>query len=174
MRVLIALTGHEIDDDIAATAARMFDAGRDQLIAVHVAHPRETRATYERIEATDTAARGADLDAMSSDRALAGPTEGAEQAIERLNAEFRDHVKLSITKFLSGFTVEQDLLINGSVSGAIAEAVERHSIDAIVMGTRSKRSRLASALLGSDAEQVIREVQVPVTVVKEGTAATAS
>ncbi len=171
MRILIALTGHEIDDDIAATAAQMFDAGRDQIVAVHVAHPREARATYERVESTDTAARGADLSAMSSDRPLAGPTEGAEQAVERLGAEFRDHLNSITTKHLSGFTIEQDLIINDDPADAIIEAVGTHSIDAIAMGTRSKRSRLASALLGSEAEKVIRHVSVPVTIVKEGTAA---
>lgn len=174
MRILIALTGHEIDDDIAATAAQMFDAERDQLVAIHVAHPREARATYDHVESTDTAARGADLTAMSGDRAPAGPTEGAEQAVERLGAEFRDHVKLLTSKFLSGFTIEQDLVINDDPADAIVDAVGQHSIDAITMGTRSKRSRLASALLGSEAEKVIRRASVPVTIVKEGSAATAA
>ena len=36
MRILIALTGHEIDDDIAATVAQMFDSERDQIVAVEV------------------------------------------------------------------------------------------------------------------------------------------
>lgn len=174
MRILIALTGHEIDNDIAATAAQMFDPSRDQIVAVHIAHPREARATYERVESTDTAARGADLSAMSSDRAIAGPAEGAEQAVERLGAEFRDHVKLVTTKFLSDFTVEQDLVIDDDAADGIINAVGQHSIDAITMGTRSKRSRLASALLGSEAEKVIRNVSVPVTIVKEGTATGAS
>jgi nucleotide-binding universal stress UspA family protein len=174
MRILIALTGHEIDDDIAAAVAQTYDANRDQIVAIHVAHPREARATYERVESTDTAARGADLSAMSSDRAISGPTEGAEQAVERLNAEFSDHVKLLSGQFLSAFTVDQDLLLNADAAAAIIDAVGGHSIDAITMGTRSTRSRLASALLGSEAEKVIREVTVPVTIVKEGTVAPAS
>lgn len=174
MRILIALTGDEIDDDIAATAARMLDPQRDQIVAIHVAHPREARATYGHVEATDTAARGADLSAMSSDRAPAGPTEGAEQAVERLVAELRDHVKLLSSKHLSGFSVEQDLVINDDAADAIVAAVDQHSIDAITMGTRSKRSRLASAILGSEAEKVIRQASVPVTIVKEGSAPTAS
>jgi len=169
MRILIALTGHEIDEDIAATAALMFDPGRDQIVAVHVAHPRETRATYERLESTDTAARGADLSAMSSDRAISTPTEGAEQAADRLRSEFSDHVKLIVSKHLSGFAIEQELLIDDDPADAIVEAVSAHSIDAITMGTRSKRSRLAAALLGSQAEDVLRRVTVPVTIVKEGT-----
>jgi nucleotide-binding universal stress UspA family protein len=171
MRILIALTGHEIDHDIVAAVAQTYDPERDEIVALHVAHPREARATYERVESTDTAARGADLSAMSSDRAPAGPTEGAEQAVERLNAEFADHVKLIGGQTLAAFTVERDLVLNDDAAQAIIDAVGEHSIDAITMGTRSKRSRLASALLGSEAEKVIREVTVPVTVVKEGTLA---
>jgi len=171
MRILIALTGDEIDHDIAATVAQMFDAERDRVMAVHVAHPREARATYERVESTDTAARGADLSAMSSDRPPTGPAEGAEQAIERLGSEFADHLKMISHQRLAGFTVEHDLVISDDPAEAIVEAVTRYSIDAITMGTRSKRSRLTSALLGSAAEKVIRDVSVPVTVVKEGTVA---
>jgi nucleotide-binding universal stress UspA family protein len=174
MRILIALTGHEIDDDIAATVARMYQPERDQVIAVHVAHPREARATYERVEATDTAARSADLSTMTNDPVIAAPTEGAEQAGERLEAEFGDHVSLLKSKLLADFTVEHELLVDDDAADAIAKAVDEKSVDAIVMGTRSKRSRLASALLGSEAEKVLRRVDVPVTVVKEGSATRAS
>ena len=174
MRILIALTGHDIDEDIAATAARMSDPGRDQIVAVHVAHPRETQATYERVESTDTAARAADLSAMTTDRAVSGPTEGAEQATQRLEAEFNDHVKLITGRHLAGFNVEQALIINGDVADGVTDAVDAHAIDAVIMGTRSKRSRLSSALLGSEAEKVLRQVMVPVTVVKEGTVTAAA
>jgi len=169
----MALTGHDIDDDIAAVVARMFDAERDEIVALHVAHSREARATYGHLESTDTAARGADLSAMTSDRAVATPTEGAERATERLSAEFSDHVKLLTSKFLPGFSIEQDLVIEDDPAKAIASAVDRHSADAITMGQRSKRSRLAAALLGSETEQVLRHVSVPVTIVKEGTTSTA-
>ncbi|MDA0351652.1 MAG: universal stress protein [Chloroflexi bacterium] len=136
MRILIALTGHDIDEDIAAAAARMFGAAGNQIIAVHVAHPRDARSTYERLESTDTAARGADLSAMTSDRSLAGPTEGAEQAVARLQSEFADHVELLTSKYLAGFEVERHLVVNTSAADAIVDAVSSYSIDAVTMGSR--------------------------------------
>jgi len=174
MRILIALTGHDIDEDIAAAAARMFGAAGNQIIAVHVAHPRDARSTYERLESTDTAARGADLSAMTSDRSLAGPTEGAEQAVARLQSEFADHVELLTSKYLAGFEVERHLVVNTSAADAIVDAVSSYSIDAVTMGSRSARSRLTAALLGTETESVIRRVMVPVTVVKQGTVAATS
>jgi len=170
MRILIALTGQDIDEDIAATAGRMADPGRDQIVAVHVAHPRETRSTYENVESTDTAARGADLSTMTGDRPISGPAEGAEQATERLQAEFNDHVKLLAGRHLSGFTLEQELIVDSDVANGIVSAVKRHAIDAVTMGNRSSRSRLAAALLGNEVEKVLRNVSIPVTVVKEGSA----
>ncbi len=61
----------------------------------------------------------------------------------------------------------------GEPAETIVEEAQRLGAGGIVMGTRSKRSRFGSAVFGSVAEAVVRAADVPVLVVKEGTAAPA-
>jgi nucleotide-binding universal stress UspA family protein len=171
MRALIALTGHEIDRDIAAAAARVLDPERDQILAIHVAHPREVDATVNtgRVGAV-RATQGVHVTQQLSEPALA---ENTGQAAERLEAEMRDHIEELKSDFLSAFTVDFDVIIDADPADAIVKTVEDRGIGGVVMGTRGKRSRFASALLGSCAEEVVRRVQAPVLIVKEDTVANA-
>jgi nucleotide-binding universal stress UspA family protein len=171
MRALIALTGHEIDNDIAAAAARVLDPARDQILALHVVHPKEIEATGDpgRIGAiAGQAADGLRVSQQLSEPALA---ENAGQAVERIEAEMHDHIEELKLQYLKDFTVEFDVMIEKDPANAIAEAVSAQGIGGVAMGTRSKRSRFSRALLGSVAQEVVRHVQVPVLIVKEGTVA---
>jgi nucleotide-binding universal stress UspA family protein len=171
MRALIALTGHEIDSDIAAAAARVLDPGRDQILALHVVHPKEIEATADpgRIGAVHgQAAHGLRVSQQLAEPALA---ESTGQAVERIEAEMQDHIEELKVSHLTGFTVEFDVVIEKNPAEAIAEIVGTQGIGGVAMGTRSKRSRFSRALLGSVAQDVVRHVQVPVLIVKEGTVA---
>lgn len=171
MRALIALTGHEIDNDIAAATARVLDPARDQIIAMHVVHPRELNVTADRGRSLGVSGRAAD--GLTVSRELAEPVlaEDTVQATERLEGEFHDHVQVLKRDYLSAFSVEEDVRVNSDPAEAIRVAVTELGIGGVAMGTRSKRSRFARALLGSAAEGVVRHVNVPVLIVKEGTVA---
>ena len=170
MRVLIALTGHEIDRDIAAAAARTLDPARDQILAVHVVHPREVEATVIRGSGHRPVFGDGSLPVS---RGVTDPAlvEDAGQAFQRVEDEMRAHVEDLKRQALDDFTVDFDVIIDGDPADAIVAAVEDQGISSIVMGTRSKRSRFTSALLGSCAEDVIRRTSAPVLIVKEGAVA---
>jgi nucleotide-binding universal stress UspA family protein len=85
--------------------------------------------------------------------------------------ELRDHVEELKRTYLENFTVDFDVIVSDDPADAIVKAVEEHGIGGLAMGTRSKRSRFAAAVLGSAAEEVVRRVSVPVLIVKEGTVA---
>ena len=169
MKALIALTGHEIDRDIAAAAARILDPARDQILAVHVVHPREVAVTVNsgRVGAVEPTA-GITVTPELAEPALA---EDTGQAVQRVENEMRDHINELKQNFLSEFTVDFDVIVNKDPADAIVETVTERGIGGVAMGTRGKRSRFASALLGSCAEDVVRHVNVPVLIVKEGTVA---
>lgn len=165
MRALIALTGHEIDRDIAAATARVLDPKRDQILAVHVVHPRE-------VESTINTGRVGAVTGLGVSQQMAEPSlaEDTGQAVQRLEDEMRDHIEELKTNFLSEFTVDFDIIIDKDPADAIVEVVKSEAIGGIAMGTRGKRSRFSSALLGSCAQDVVRRVDPPVLIVKEGTA----
>jgi nucleotide-binding universal stress UspA family protein len=167
MRALIALTGHEIDHDIAAAAARVLDPARDQILAIHVVHPREVEGTPDRSRIVTT---GASTGALPP-RVMPALAEDATQAVQRMEDELRDHVEELKRTYLENFTVDFDVIVSDDPADAIVKAVEEHGIGGLAMGTRSKRSRFAAAVLGSAAEEVVRRVSVPVLIVKEGTVA---
>lgn len=171
MRALIALTGHEIDEDIAAAAARVLDPARDQIVALHVIHPRELNVTADRARTLGVSGRAADGLRVSPQMAEPALAENTVQATERLEGEFHDHVEVLKHRYLSTFTIDEEVRVSSDPAEAIEQAVKELGIGGVAMGTRSKRSRFARALLGSCAEGVVRHVDVPVLVVKEGTVA---
>lgn len=168
MRALIALTGHEIDHDIAAAAARMLDPARDQILAVHVVHPREVQPTLSIRGSGHRPTYGEEGLVVSGDTVDATLIEDAGQAVERVEGELRDHVDDLKRDHFSEFSVEFDVLVDKDPADAIIEAVSEQGIGSIVMGTRGRRSRFTAAVLGSSAEEVVRRSTVPVLIVKEG------
>ena len=174
MRALIALTGHEIDRDIAAATARILDPTRDQIIAVHVVHPREVQSTVNTSQIGAIAGRSADGLRVSPSLAEPALAENTDQAVQRIEAEMRDHVEELKRDYLSASTVEFDVVIDRDPADGILGVIEAQNIEGVAMGTRGKRSRFAAALLGSCAEDVVRRTNAPVLIVKEGTIATAA
>lgn len=65
----------------------------------------------------------------------------------------------------SGRVAIAERLVDGLPAGRIVEVARDEAAQMIVVGNRG-RSRLSSLLLGSVAEEVIREAQMPVVVVK--------
>lgn len=171
MLALMALTGHEIDRDIAAAAARVLDPKRDQIVAVHVVHPREVQSTVNtgRLAVMDISLSSSVR--ASGQRPEPSFAEDSGQAVQRLEDEMRDHIEELKQDFLSDFSVEFDVIIEKDPADAIVEAAEQRAAGGIVMGTRGKRSRFSSALLGSCAADVVRRSDAPVLIVKEGTVA---
>jgi nucleotide-binding universal stress UspA family protein len=170
MRALMALTGHEIDRDIAAATARVLDPARDQILALHVVHPREVEVTVTSGQIGSMAGRAGEGLRASPELAEPSLAENTGQAVQRVEDEMRDHIEELKRDFLGGFEVNFDVVINKDPADAIVEIAEEQRIGGIAMGTRGKRSRFASALLGSCAADVVRRADAPVLIVKEGTA----
>jgi nucleotide-binding universal stress UspA family protein len=72
----------------------------------------------------------------------------------------------------SGLAVETELrdVAGGRVADAIVEDAKKSGCDLIVLGTHGRRG-IGRALLGSDAEMVLRESPVPVLLVRAAGAA---
>ena len=169
MRALMALTGHEIDRDIAAATARVLDPARDTVLALHVVHPREVEITASG-QVGALSGRAADGLRVTPQMAEPSLAENTSQAVQRVEDEMRDHIEELKRDYLGDFTVDFDVVVDKDPADAIVEVVQQQQIGGVAMGTRGKRSRFARALLGSCAEEVVRRVDAPVLIVKEGTA----
>lgn len=167
MRVLLALTGHEIDRDIAAAAAQMLEPTRDQILAVHVVYPREVESTVD-VGSGHRPALGDEGVPVGGKLIDPVVVEDSGQASQRVEDEMRDHVEALKRDFLGDFTVDIDVIVDEDPADAIVAVVEDQAIDSVVMGTRRNRSRFTSAVLGSCAEAVVRRAVAPVLIVKEG------
>ncbi len=97
--------------------------------------------------------------------------EGRDQAVARVHAEKAVYLE-SLAPLLGELPYECIVEV-GEPAETIVDETQRLGAGGIVMGTRSKRSRLGSAVFGSVAEEVVRAANVPVLVVKEGTVAPA-
>ncbi|HVO58523.1 MAG TPA: universal stress protein [Dongiaceae bacterium] len=78
-----------------------------------------------------------------------------EQRIQKLAEAIRKQFPELSPKLLLG---------EGTVRGAVEAAVQAHEVDLIVVGTRG-RTGLGKALLGSQAEAIVREAKCPVLTV---------
>ena len=112
-------------------------------------------------------ATGAGL-TLPIDQPVAPTVEGRDQAIARVRSERVVYLEALAEELLDGLPYKCIIEI-GEPAEKIVEVAEHEGAGGIAMGTRSKRSRFASAVFGSVAEAVVRAANVPVLVVKHGT-----
>jgi nucleotide-binding universal stress UspA family protein len=171
MRAMLALDGGATDHDIAAAAAFVLVASRDQAILLTVVHPDRI---YETPAELGTGRVG-DPQATAGGHTLpvAAPpsraAEGRDQAIARVYAEREAYLNSIGARYLGDIRFEAHVEVAADAAQAILSAIDRAGIQGLAMGTRSERSRLGSALFGSVSEEVIRRASIPVLVAKQGT-----
>jgi nucleotide-binding universal stress UspA family protein len=109
------------------------------------------------------------LEAIRDAEMAAGipPSEHFEEDMTACRAEMR--AQLDALEPPPGVRFERQLK-EGHVSPAILRAAEENTCDLIVMGTHGK-TKIRRALMGSVAEQVMRQASCPVVVVRQPTAA---
>jgi len=138
--ILVPVDGSEQAFDAATFAVEEYP-GAD-LVLLHVINPTEAGYSAQ-----------ASIPSFSEewyDRAK----ERAEELFEEVRTEATE----------AGVAVETDTVV-GKPARAIVEYADEHDIDQIVMGSHG-RSGVTRILLGSVAESVVRESQVPVTVAR--------
>ena len=88
------------------------------------------------------------------------------QAVRDGGQKLLDNTKAKVAA--AGIEVEAELLeaTGGHAGHTIVTDAERSQVDLIVLGTHGRRG-LSRLLMGSDAEQVVREAKVPVLLVRQ-------
>ena len=92
---------------------------------------------------------------------------GDVDALERVaQAAGRDMLKPAEDLVrVSGTPFESEVMVSGDPAAALAEALERHDCEAIVMGARGV-GLVRGAVLGSVSQALLHRVSVPITVVR--------
>ncbi|WP_114576118.1 universal stress protein [Saliphagus sp. LR7] len=137
MRILLAYDGSPAAETALDLAVSRY--GGDELVALYVAEVDPT--TYDA-----SAFGGGTDDVPDSDEAEAVLEEARERAVRE------------------GYELETDV-IQGTPSDVIAEYAGEHGFDQIVMGTHGRQS-ISEMIVGSTAEQVVRNSPVPVLTVR--------
>lgn len=89
------------------------------------------------------------------------------QALERVHTEREEALQALVGASLEGLNANVHVLSDDETAKAIAKHALEINADMIAVGTHG-RSGLSRALMGSIAERVIREAEMPVIVVKSG------
>lgn len=174
MRTLLALDGGETDRDIAAAAAFLLLASRDEVFLLMVVHP-------DTVRETSTGVGGGKFMPVSTGistgtlRPVRNPepplSETVDQAVARVRADGQAYLNSLGSEYLGEIPFESHVEVAERPADGILHFIEQFEIVSMAMGTRSGRSRLGSALFGSVSEEVLRRASVPVLVVKHGTVA---
>jgi nucleotide-binding universal stress UspA family protein len=92
------------------------------------------------------------------------PGRGPGSAMDRLRSAARDKLETAVSELPTPHPAIDLVVAEGRPSVEIADYAAAHNVDLIVLGTQG-RSRLGKAFLGSVADNVIRQAEVPVMVV---------
>lgn len=128
----------DADEDADAAAEHAFDLAERYGATLHVVHA---------------------TDAMS-----ATVTGFGDEVIDTLESEGRTAVEEVVRRAADRDVDVADAVVQGAPHEAIAEYVDDHGIDLVVMATHD-RTGLDRHLLGSTTDRVVRTVSVPVLVV---------
>jgi len=141
-RILVPVDGSKTSAKGMAVAIRMAKEGRARLMLLHVVEE------YVAFMAPEAAA--------ATDQVLAAMRDGGKRTLKRIAASARR----------AGARAEAEMVedFGGRVADAIVAKAKKWKADVIVMGTHGRRG-LNRALMGSDAELVVRWSPVPVLLV---------
>jgi nucleotide-binding universal stress UspA family protein len=171
MRVLIAIDGSPVSEEVLAAAAHLLDTD-DEIHVLTVTSPREIHETIS--EGATLSHREArqvptvDGGVIPSEMVVRTPAESVTQAGERLHAQHLRELETFVRRTLpGGYDWHAHVVASSNPSEAILHAADELEVNGIAMGTRG-RGGIAHALLGSVAEHIVRHASVPVLVVRQG------
>jgi len=171
MRVLIAIDGSAVSEQVLAAAAQLLHP-TDELHLFTVIDPDEAQETVSRgpgpmkVEAFNWGTVSGAVVPSGFVRHVAA--ESPTQAAERVHAtHLRTLEELAAKVLPATFVWQAHVRAASDPAEAIIHVAQDLKVHGIAMGTRG-RGAIAHALLGSVAEEVIRHSPVPVLIVREG------
>lgn len=142
-KILVPIDGSDTSARGLSEAMKLAKDQRAAIRLIHVVNELMVVATYE--------------GTLYSGELIQALREGGQKVLDKARA----------TVAAAGIPVEVELLEahGGQAGHAIVKDAERSQADIIVLGTHGRRG-LSRLVMGSDAEQVVREAKVPVLLVR--------
>lgn len=171
MRVLVAIDGGPASEEVLAAAAHLLDPS-DEIHVLTVISPHEVHETVSggptAVHVESQSIPTADGRVVPSQIVVRTPVETATQAGERVHARHLEQLDAAVRRTLPARdTWQSHVVMNSDPAAAIIGLATDLKAHGIAMGTRG-RGGVASALLGSVAEHVVRHSPVPVLIVRQG------
>jgi nucleotide-binding universal stress UspA family protein len=171
MRVLIAIDGSPVSEEVVSAAAHLLDRA-DEIHVLTVTDPKEIHetvsegATLSHVESQNLGT--VDGNVLPSQIVVRTPAESATQAGERLHAQHLRELESFVRRTLpQPYQWQAHVTAGSDAAATILHMADELKVHGIAMGTRG-RTGIAHALLGSVAEHVVRHANVPVLVVRQG------
>lgn len=178
MRVLVALDMSEIGESTARAMETWARTGTMEVHLLSVIHPDEVHSRAERSSSAEflepEGTEPGHIPAIGGDqygdlRAAVGDqrpmtVEYRGQALARARSEREDYLRQVAARDLAGAGASIHVDFSDRTAEAILEAAKAVGADAIAMGTHG-RSGIRHALVGSVAEEVMRQSPVPVVLI---------
>jgi nucleotide-binding universal stress UspA family protein len=153
--ILVATDFSETAAAALAHAAKLASLTGAKITLLHVIFAEKITETLLGLEAMEYLSRAAD----EAERRPGG-------AFDRLRDAARQKLADAVAALPEPRPAIDSVVAEGRPSAEIADFAAKHAVDLIVVGTQG-RSRLGQAFLGSVADNLIRQTDVPVTVVRK-------
>ncbi|MBI5947469.1 MAG: universal stress protein [Chloroflexi bacterium] len=166
MKVLVAVDGGETSERVLAAIAGWAAATSADVHLLTVLHPKDVHATL--------ASRGfghsltpqgtASGSILRAEEPPAVAAEDRTQALERVTQETAARLRELVASTLPGVQATMHVEASDKTAEEIVNQASHLGVELIAMGTHGRRG-VARAMLGSVAEEVVRNSPVPVLVV---------
>jgi nucleotide-binding universal stress UspA family protein len=153
--ILVATDFSETAAAALAHAAELAKLVGAKITLLHVIFAEKITETLLGLDAMEYLSRAAD----EAERHPGG-------AFDRLREAARGKLAAAIAALPGPRPKIESVVTEGRPSAEIADYASSHDVDLIVVGTQG-RSRLGQAFLGSVADNLIRQTDIPVTVVRK-------
>jgi nucleotide-binding universal stress UspA family protein len=169
MRVLVALDREDGCEEVVVAVGHLTDE-TDQAHLLTVVHPDDMQETVSRSGATHRTERTViptPTGVLSSERSIPVAAEDATQAVQRIRTEHAAYLSGLAERLLPEVECHAHVEVGEDAAETILREAARLEVHGIAMGTRD-RGAVSRTLLGSVAEKVMRNANVPVLIVREG------
>jgi nucleotide-binding universal stress UspA family protein len=169
MRVLVALDGKDVSEEIVVAVAHLTDEA-DEVHLLTVVHPDETHETVPRSGGADRSERtvvATPPGILSFERTVPEAGEDVTQAFQRVRTEHVAYLSGLAERLLPEVECYSHVEVGEDAAETIVREAARLEVHGIAMGTR-ERGAVSHTLPDSVAERVMRDANVPVLIVHEG------
>lgn len=172
MRILVAIDRGPVSEEVAAAVAHLTTAA-DDIHLLTVVHPREVGETVPRTggltRAVPIRIPTGNGGLINGEMAVPISAEDGSQAVLRVKAAYTAYLHDLASRLLPNVESHVHVEVDEHPATAILRRVVELEAHGVALGTRD-RGTVRRALLGSVAEEVMRNAPVPVLIVREGIA----